>query len=301
MIQYIKTSAAALAVCATFALSAQAQIETPQPSRAASVTQKIGLTEVTVNYSRPSMKGRRVFGNLVPYGKPWRTGANNATTITFKDVVTIGGTRVEPGEYAMYTIPTADNWTVVFNKDTKLGGDVASYKPDMDVARVQVRPEQTGMEMETFTILFTDLTPKSANLALMWERTLVKVPIVSDPDARVMASISEAMKGTDVKPNTYFTAARYYYDNNKDMKQALEWVNKATAKDARFWMLHTKALIQAANNDYSGAIATAKQSIELARTAGNEEYVKMNQEKINEWTPKAGKPAQDSDKKKKKK
>ena len=289
MIQYIKTSAAALALCATFALGAQAQIETPQPSPAASVTQKIGLTDVIVNYSRPSMKGRKIFGGLIAYNKPWRTGANSATTISFKDEVTIDGTRVPSGDYAIYTIPNEESWTVVFNKNTKLGGDVSAYKESEDVARVRVRTEQMGMNVETFTITFMDVSTKSANLTFMWEKTMVKVPIASDSDAKVMASINQAMSGADIKPYTYYTAARYYYDNNKDMKKALEWVNKATEKDAQFWMLHTKALIQAAGNDYSGAIASANQSIELARKAGNEEYVKMNQEKIADWTPKATK------------
>ena len=290
MIQIVRNSAVAVAFSALTAFSAHAQIETPQPSPLSTVTQRVGLTDISVTYSRPSLKGRKVFGKIVKYDQPWRTGANNATTITFKDAVTFEGAKVPAGEYALYTIPGESAWTIVLNSNTKLGGSMKEYNQEQDVARVKVKPIRVGeMQTETFTIAFMDLTPNSANLALMWENVLVKAKIGVEYDQKVMTSIEKTMQGGKVEPYTYFTAARYYYDNNKDMKKALEWVNKATEKDPTFWMLHTKALIQAANNDHKGAIATANQSIELARKADNQDYVQMNQEKIAEWTPKTGK------------
>lgn len=162
----------------------QAQNDKPQPSPAATITQKIGLTEVTVNYSRPSARNRQIFGDLVPYGKPWRTGANAATTITFKDAMTVEGNKVPAGEYALYTIPGKNEWTVVLNKNTKLGGETGKYNNAEDVARFKVKPEQLPSEVETFTINFADLTTYGAVVELKWENTGVRFKVESNPDGK---------------------------------------------------------------------------------------------------------------------
>jgi hypothetical protein len=264
---------------------ANAQISTPQPSPLGTVTQRIGLTDFTIKYSRPSAKNRKVFGEVVGYGKAWRTGANQATVISFKDDVTIEGTKVPAGEYALYTIPAENEWTVVLNKNTKLGGATGDYKTEEDVARFKVKATKTNDKTETFTINFADLTPATANVEMLWENTSVKFKVMADVEAKVMAQIEEKVikGGATATQNDYSAAAVYYFDNNKDNKLALDWIKKANEKDPKFWNLHTQAKIEAKNKDYKNAIKTAEKSKELAKAAKNDDYVKMNDEKIAEW------------------
>jgi hypothetical protein len=263
---------------------AMAQINVPAPSPQASVMQRVGLTDITVKYSRPSAKGRKIFGETLPYGKAWRAGANSSTLINFKDDVTVQGTKVPAGEYALYAIPTENEWTVILNKNTKLGGNTQDYKDAEDVARFKVKPTKMPMKTETFTINFTDLTPATANLELLWENTSVKFKIMSEVDSKVMAQIQEqVINGKDVKPDMYAAAAVYYLDTNKDPKVALDWIKKANAQDPKFWNLHTQAKIQAKTKDYKGAISTAEKSISLAKEAKNDDYVRMNEKAIAEW------------------
>lgn len=273
---------AAAVFCST---QVNAQISMPAPSPLGTVSQRVGLTEITVKYSRPSAKGRKVFGDVVSYGKGWRTGANNATLITFADEVTIEGAKIPAGEYALYTIPTENEWTVVLNKNTKLGGNVADYKEADDVARFKVRPTKTEDRTETFTINFADLTPATANLEMLWDKTSVKFKIATEVESKVMAEIQQKVinGGKDISPATYASAAVYYFENNKDPKLAQEWIRKANEKDPKFWNLHTQAKIEAKNKDYKAAIKSAEKSKELAKAAGNDDYVKMNDEKIAEW------------------
>ncbi|MFC5269864.1 DUF2911 domain-containing protein [Adhaeribacter terreus] len=261
-----------------------AQISMPAPSPLGTVTQRVGLTDITVKYSRPSTKGRKIFGEVVGYGKGWRTGANNATLITFADEVTIEGTKVPAGEYALYTIPTEHEWTVVLNKNTKLGGNVADYKEAEDVARFKVKPTKANDKTETFTINFADLTPATANLEMLWDKTSVKFKITTEVESKVMAQIQEkVINGKEATPATYASAAVYYFENNKDTKLAQEWIKKANEKDPKFWNLHTQAKIEAKNKEYKAAIKTAEKSKELAKAANNDDYVRMNDEKIAEW------------------
>lgn len=264
--------------------SAVAQLAMPAPSPLGTVTQRVGLTDMTVTYSRPSVKGRKIFGEVVGYGKGWRTGANNATVISFKDEVTIEGIKVPAGEYALYTIPNENEWTVVLNKNTKAGGNVSDYKETEDVARFKVKPTKTDDRTETFTINFADLTPSTANVELLWDKTSVKFKVASEVESKVMAQIQEkVINGKDVAPGMYASAAVYYFENNKDNKQALEWIKKANEKDPKFWNLHTQAKIEAKNKDYKNAIKTAEKSKEMAKAAKNDDYVRMNDEKIAEW------------------
>jgi hypothetical protein len=254
--------------------SAFAQINMPRPSPSSTVMQKVGLADVTIAYSRPGMKGRKIFGDLVPFDKIWRTGANEPTKVTFSDTVSVEGTKLAPGDYALYTIPGATEWTIIFGKNSKAGAN--DYKDEQQAARFKVKSQKGCAPVETFTINFTDVTTTSANIQLSWESTIVKFKIENDVDAKVMTEIKQKMDNSYV----YFQAASYYYETDRDMKQALEWVNKATENSAAFWQLHLKAKILVKLGDCKAATETAQKSIELAKVAKNDEYVKMNEKLI---------------------
>ena len=262
---------AIIIICFFFA--SEAQVKTPAPSPTQTVKQDFGLSSIELSYSRPGVKGRKIFGDLVPYGKIWRTGANNATTVTFGDEVTIGGTKVPAGKYGLLTIPEKNSWTIIISKKT----DVTSpddYKAENDVVRVAANVKKLQESAESFTIQITDVKPTSCKLHLMWDKSAVSIPITTDIDGKVMASISEAMK-TDKPP--YFQAAMYYMENGKDLKQALAWFNKAAeAQPDAYWVQHQWANCLAKLGMKNEAIAAAKRSKELAITAKNNDYVKLN-------------------------
>ena len=267
------------------AIQIQAQINTPQPSPAASVSQKVGLADVSVSYSRPSLKGRKLFGGIREYGQVWRTGANQATKLTVSDEITISGTKIAAGEYAIMSIPTQNEWTVILSKDLKV--NETSYKQENDVARFMVKPTATAQKTETFTIDFSDVTSNSANLNIAWDNSKATLKLAADVDGKVMAQIKEkVLDNANADLNDTYTAAVYYMENNKDLKQAVTWMNKATEKDAKFWQLHQKAKLQAKMKDYKAATATAKQSIELAKAAKNDDYVQMNEKLLAEMPKK---------------
>ena len=279
---------AAVVAAATLlaAPAAQAQIATPQASPKSTVSQRVGLTDITIVYSRPGVKARNIFGTVVPFGKRWRTGANATTSIKFSDDVMIEGKKVPAGEYGLYTIPNKTEWLVVLNKYTKLGAEVDGFKDDQDVARFSIKPYKVASKVETFTINFTDLTPATANVALEWEMTGAKFKITADVDTKVMAQIDEKItKAATPAPGDLALAAVYYYDNNKDPKQALAWMEKANAAEpTKFWNLNTEAKIRLKMKDYAGATkaAEASKKAALAATPPNGEYVKMNEELIAE-------------------
>jgi hypothetical protein len=273
---------------------AEAQIATPQPSPKSTVSQRVGLTDITITYSRPSAKGRTIFGDsttkaVVPFGKRWRTGANATTTIKFSDEVTMEGKKIPAGEYGIYTVPGKTTWTVVLSKNTKLGANVAGFTAADDVVRVSAKPYKLANKLETFTIGFADLTPATANVDMVWETTGAKFRITTDVDAKVQAQINEkVVNNTAAKPEDYAAAAVYYFDNNKDLKQALTWIQKANATDPKFWNVNTQAKIQMKMKDYKGATASAEQSRKLATEAKNTDYVKMNDELIAEAKKSSG-------------
>ncbi len=266
--------------------AAQAQISTPQPSPKGSVMQRVGLTDVTITYSRPGVKGRTVFGDstakvVVAYGQRWRTGANATTSIKFSDDVTVEGQKVPAGEYGLYTEPGRAAWTIVLNKSLKQGANVGGFKNADDVARFTVKPYVLGSKLETFTISFADLTPGTASVALEWENTGVKFRVVADVESKVLAQIDEKVtKNAAPAPADLAGAAVYYYDTNKDAKQALAWMQKVNATDPKFWNLNTEAKIRLRLKDYKGATAAAAQSkkLALAATPANQEYAKMADE-----------------------
>ena len=261
----------------------QEQIQTPRPSPVATLAQQIGVMDVTVKYSRPGIKDREIYGGLVPFGELWRTGANATTSFKFSDDVTIEGNNVPAGEYGLYTIPGQDEWTIIFNKN--LGWGAGAYKEEDDVARFTVKPEKMAHTVETFTIEFDHIRDNWAFVVLTWENTLVKFKIEFDVDAKVMTQIEKEMADPEkTHDNNFFAAADYYYNHDKDLNKALVWVNTAIEKrpDA-FWMIRLKSQIQAKMGNYKDAIETAKLGIETAKKAGNEQYVKFNQDAIADW------------------
>ncbi len=277
----------ALTVMALWAWSAQAQINTPAPSPSCKLQQTVGLTEVTVEYSRPGVKGRTIFAEdgLVPFGKMWRTGANRNTVITFSDDVKVEGNDLKAGSYALYTIPGADAWTIIFYTDTNNWGLPQEWDTSKEAARFVVRPVEHCFT-ETFTINIDKLRNESAEIQLIWERTLVPIKLEVDVDSKVMADIKRVMGGPT--RSDYYAAARYYYEADKDLEQALEWVRKANELDPRYWQYRLEAQILAKMRRYDEAIQAAKKSLELAKEAGNEDYVRMNQKDIDEWSKMAG-------------
>ena len=254
---------------ALFLLSlANAQtLTTPQPSPTQTVKQNFSLGSIELNYSRPAKKGRKIMGDLVPFGKVWRTGANNATTLTFSDDVTIGGTEVKAGKYGLLSIPDADKWTIIISKDVNVSSPSA-YNAENDVVRVQADVVKTPFTVENFTINFANITGSRCNVEMMWENTYVSFAVTAGTDAKVMKQIDNAMN-KDNKP--YFNAASYYYDNGKDLNQALAWVNKAVENNKEaYWMTMLKARIHLKLGDKTAAKAAANTTIDL-----KDDYVKM--------------------------
>ena len=252
-------------------------IKTPAPSPTQTIKQDFALSSIELNYSRPTTKGRKIFGDLVPFGAMWRTGANGATKVTFGEDVKVGGVAVKAGSYALYTIPNANEWEVILNKGVNNGG-LSGYKAEEDVVRFKVPSMSLPFSIESFTMIIADVMPNSANIQILWENTAVSIPVEANIDANVMKQIDAAMN-VDNRP--YFAAASYYFDNGKDMAKALEWVNKAVeAQPKAYWIAHLKAKIQAKMGDKAGAKATALKSIELAKEGGNPDYVALNEKLI---------------------
>ena len=264
---------------------ANAQVKAPQPSPSATVKQTIGLSEVTVEYSRPSAKNRKVFGNLVPMNQVWRTGANGSSDIAFANETLFGGVKVPAGKYALYSIPSQNDWELILYKDTEQWGAPKELKEDLVVAKVKVKTEKNPMFQETFQIGFQDLKNDKANLILTWENTLVKVPIFIDSQKEVLESINTTLASKTAKGSDYHQAANYYFENGMDLKKALEYTRKANQlQPDLYYMLKLQAEIEAANGLKKEAIATAKKSLELSKKANSDDYVKINNDSIAKWS-----------------
>lgn len=261
----------------------QAQIQTPQPSPLQKIEQKVGLTDVTLEYSRPSMKGREIYGNLVPFGKIWRTGANMNTKITFSNEVEIGNSSLKPGTYAIFTKPGKSNWDVYFYTDINNWGAPEKWDDSKVAAKVNVAIHAMDMPVETFTMTFDDLKNDSANLGILWDKTYVGIPITFNTDKMVTANIERSMGGPTAAD--YYAAAVYYFESGKDIKQSKMWIDKALdmSKSPAYYQLRQKALIYAKAGDKKGAISAAKESLELAKKAGNDDYVALNTKSLKEW------------------
>jgi len=281
MIKSTKLTAMALfAAASIFTTNVNAQLKTPAPSPAQTVKQAFALSEITIDYSRPSVKGRTIFGDVVPFGKVWRTGANGSTKITFGEDVKVEGNDVKAGTYAIYSVPDKDMWEIMLYKDLTMGGDVSSYKKEDEVLRFKVKSSALAANVETFTINVADVTPSKANIEIQWEKTRVAFSVVADIDTKIMKNI----ENTVIKDNKpYFSAASYYYENDKDMKQALEWADKAVAANPKaYWVVLLKAKIQVKLKDNKGANATATQALTLAKEDQDDAYVKMAEKIIAE-------------------
>lgn len=276
MIKKLLLCAGIWAICS----STQAQqVKTPAPSPTQTIKQDFGLSSVELSYSRPGMRTRKIYGDLVPFGKVWRTGANSATTLTFADEVTIGGTKVPAGKYGLLSIPDKDKWTLIITKQTDVTNPSA-YKQEMDVVRVNVKPETVSTPYETFSMQFQNVKPTSMDLTIAWDKTLVSLPITTDVDSKVMAQIKGAME-RDTRP--YYQAAVYYLETDRDLNQALVWFDKAIEQSPNaYWIYHQKANALAKLGKKEEAKQTASKSMELAKSQKNDDYVKLNEKLIND-------------------
>jgi len=273
----IKSFTLALSVLLVSNAFAQ-QLKVPAASPTQTVKQAFGISEITIEYSRPGVKGRVIFGEVVPFGKIWRTGANSTTKITFGDDVKIEGVDVKAGTYGFYTIPNTDSWEIMLYKDLTLGGNVANYKTENEVIRVKVKPATLANKVETFTMGLADLTSTSANIELTWENTKVAVSVVTEIDTKIMKTIESTIV-VDTRP--FYQAASYYYENNKDLKQALEWTDKAiVANPKAYWIVLLKAKIQLKLNDKKGAITTANLVLYMATLEKDDSFVKQAEKLI---------------------
>ena len=258
------------------------QLTVPAPSPDSKLKQTVGLTDVTVKYSRPSMKGRVIFGNLVPFDKIWRTGANARTSITFSDDVTIAGQEVKAGTYAIFTKPGMTSWEVYFYDYGDGFGTPSELDESKIAAKAMAEVYSIPEDVQTFTISIDDLHNNGATLGMMWEKTYVGVPFTVPTAAKADKSIAAVLSGPS--GNDYFAAANYYYAEKKDLAKAKEWIDKAVASnDKAFWMMRQQSLIYAELGDKEGAIKAAKKSLEVAEAAGNADYVKMNKDSLKEW------------------
>ena len=273
----IKTFTLALSILIGSNAIAQ-QLKVPAASPTQTLKQAFGISEITIEYSRPGVKGRVIFGEVVPFGKIWRTGANSTTKITFGDDVKIEGVDVKAGTYGFYSIPNADSWEIMLYKDLTLGGNVANYKSENEVIRVKVKPTALVNKVETFTMGLADITSTTANIELTWENTRVAISVVTEIDSKIMKTIESTIV-QDTRP--FYQAASYYYENNKDLKQALEWVEKAiNANPKAYWVVLLKAKILLKLNDKKGAITTANLVIYMATIEKDDSFVKQAEKLI---------------------
>lgn len=268
------TVTVAIIVTGCLTISAQT-LKTPAPSPLQTVKQAFALSEIGLEYYRPGVKGRVIYGDLVPYGKLWRTGANASSKITFGEDVKVEGTKIAAGTYAIYSIPNKDNWELMLYKDLKLGGNTNDYKKENEVLHLNVKPAVLAEKVETFTINIADMTNTSSTIELIWEKTKVSFKVTADIDSAIMKNIDIALNN-DNRP--YYSAASYYYDNNKDMKVALGWVNKAVEQNPKaYWVLALKTKIELRLNDKAAATGTAEKLITVAKEAKSDEYVKIGE------------------------
>jgi len=264
-----------------------AQINFPRISPPCTIIQRIGLTDVKVEYSRPGMRGRKVVGELVPYGRIWRVGANESTKIVFSDEMTVNGQRLAAGAYALYIFPYPESWEVVFHANTSHWGDGRNqYDPAEDALRFRVRPEVLSDPRETLTIEFSNFTHQQADLEISWEKTLVRFTLLADTDRQVMAEI-ERQLAANPTADTYYQAARYFQEEGKEQEQALELLDQAQkiAGD-KYYIYRVRSEVEAQLGHYTDAIRSARRSLELAAAEGKDEFVRMNERRIAEWEKK---------------
>lgn len=274
------------AILFTFALVGLGQgqqgpsLKVPILSPATEISQEVALTKVTLSYARPSAKGRKIFGELVPFNEIWRTGANASTKLTFTEDVKVAGNPLKAGTYALYSIPGEKEWTMIIHSNLRhrsLAGNV--YKQEEDVFRFKATPTKTAGFVETFTIAFTDITTNTANISLSWENTEVKFPIEFDVDSRIAQQVAELEKAEGgMSAMNYFLAAEYNYHNNKDLAKADEWILAAlgkSAKNPRFGLLRARILHKAGKKDE--ALKVIAEANQWAKDTNNANYTEQTQ------------------------
>jgi len=263
------------------------KITTPQPSPKATVEQRVGLTDISIEYSRPGVRGRTIFGDLVPFGKTWRTGANSNTKITFSSDISIEGQTLKAGSYGLYTVPNENSWEIMFYAESDNSGVPRDWDNAKIVTKTSVEVYSMPMNVETFTITFDDVSSTSAVIGLLWEKTYVGIKFEVPTDKLVSETI-DAVMAASPEAGDYYNAAIYYRQQDIDIKKANEWMEKAmslTEKPA-FWQLRQQSLIYAKMGNIEKAIAVAEKSLELSKAAENEAYVKMNTQSLAEWKTK---------------
>ena len=265
------------------------QINTPRVSPASEVEQMVGLTEIEIEYSRPSMRGREVFGNLVPFGKVWRTGADNSTKISFDTDVIISGKTIQSGTYSIFSIPNKESWEIILYSDVELWGVPRDWSENKIVfsSMFDVKKLKKSNTVETFTISFNDLSNNDVNMSISWENTSVDIKIEVPTRSMVESDINKVLSDNP-KSSDYYAAAVFYRQENINLDKALEWMNKAIEmnESPRFWQYRQQSLIMAANDKFADAVDAAKKSLNLAIEADNQDYIKMNRESIAEWSKK---------------
>jgi hypothetical protein len=276
----MKRSLYTLAFIALTATSAFAQdLKLPALSPTSKITQEFSTSSIEISYSRPSARGRKVFGDVVPYNAVWRTGANSATKVKFGEDVTMGGQVIKAGEYALYTIPNATEWEVILNKGVGNWGN-AGYVTTDDVARFKVKSSKLSTPVSTFTINIADITATTCNIEMKWENTKVTIPVKANNEERLATSIDKAINNPTIP---YYQVASYYFENGQNTAKAYEYVNKAVDQNPKaFYMWALKARIAMKLGKKADAIAAAEKSIETAKgTAFEADYVRNNQAIIN--------------------
>jgi hypothetical protein len=257
-----------------------AQITMPAPSPTVKLETMVGLSKVNVEYSRPAMRGRTIFGDLVPYGEVWRTGANASTKITFGDDVVFGGQPIAAGTYALYTVPGEQEWEIILSSNTELWGSIGYTDAD-DVIRTKVASSSIRPAFESFTIDFAHMDMDLAHLRMMWENTLIEIPVKAEVHSKVLAQIDAQVKNnTNPSAGALYQAANYYFERNMELETALNWVSKALENQQQYWVMHLKAKIEAALGKKAEAIASAEASMKLAQAANNPDYVRLNEKLI---------------------
>lgn len=270
-----------LLACVTLNTYAQELPRIPEASSTQTIVQDFGLGKITITYSRPNVKGRKIFGGINPYGEVWRTGANAATTITFSENVLIEGHKVPAGTYSLFSIPQQNSWTIILNKTVKQWG-AYSYKKEDDFLRFTVKPISVKEKRETFTMAFANSTTKNTDLYIIWDHTAVPIHMQTDDDVQITSNIEKLMQG-DIKKRPYFNAIQYYYENDKDLKKAMQWALEAEKLEPKGpWFKLWKARIQLKMGNKSAAIATAQQGVKLAKDSNDEEYVRLNEAIISQ-------------------
>lgn len=278
-----------LVISLVYSISVKAQLNLPPASPDATFKQQIGFGEVEVKYSRPSARGRAVFGGLVPFGELWRTGAHDATTIKFSETVKLNGNDIPAGTYSFFTIPNQNEWTIVINKAAEMHG-TSDYTQEQDLVRFTAKPGKSARYYETFTIEVNDITQEEAGLFLLWENTQVKLTIKMNVDEKVMAEINHRINvKKEDRASLFYQSSAYYFNNNKDLKQAYAWVQIANSKAQDAAYLQLQAKIEAARNDYASALKTLKASTDLAKTKKLDQVIAANEKLRAEWETKTGK------------